>query len=86
MIIVDVRTKKEYQQGHLKDVLHINYLEIGQKLPLLVPNKEEVIGLYCASGGRCEVARQILLEKGYRQVKNLGGYQDVKKLYPFIEN
>lgn len=72
-ILLDVRTKAEYDQGHIEGALHIPVDELRTRSMELDPNKE--IYAYCAVGMRGYIASRILKQKGYR-VKNVtGGYR-----------
>ena len=42
----------------------------------MAPDKDTPVVLYCRSGRRSSIAQERLLEMGYRQVINAGGYQD----------
>ena len=67
-IIIDVRTAKEYKEGHLKDAINIPHTEIGERIADHVKNKEEKITVYCRSGRRSGIAKETLENKGYRIV------------------
>lgn len=77
-IIIDVRTKDEYEKGHIKDSVN-NPIEIisdagGTKEVFNIDyDKETVIIVYCASGVRSSKAAQILIDRGYTNVYNLDG-------------
>ncbi len=68
--IIDVRTQEEWRHGHVEGsiLLPIDTLAIG-KLPDLP--KDARIYLYCRSGNRSELAKQILSSKGFTNVTNL---------------
>jgi phage shock protein E len=74
IILIDVRTPEEFNQGHYKGAINfdINLMMQG-KLPDLP--KDTKIEVYCRSGGRAEAAKQILISSGFKNVKNIGGYQ-----------
>ncbi|NRA38765.1 MAG: rhodanese-like domain-containing protein [Planctomycetes bacterium] len=74
-VLIDVRSQKEYDQGHLENVLLINHENIRQGVIDAGIKKEQTIVLYCRSGGRAERARQVLQQAGYAQVFNAGGYE-----------
>ena len=71
--LLDVRTEKEYAEGHLKgsvciDVTQANFLAKAEKqLP-----KDKTIALYCRSGRRSREAALILAELGYTEVYDIG--------------
>lgn len=68
-VLVDVREKDEWQDGHLRDarLLPLSDLEQGiakETLARVLP-KDKVIYLHCAFGGRCVQAAKILKKQGY---------------------
>lgn len=72
-ILLDVRTKSEYDQGHIEGALHIPVDELRERHGEIDRNKE--IYAYCAVGMRGYISSRILAQKGFR-VKNLtGGYK-----------
>lgn len=76
-IIVDVRTKGEYQSGHLKNSINIPVNNLEQNLKKL--NKDKAIITCCASGARSASARRILKANGYEQVYNGGSWYNLRK-------
>ena len=76
-ILVDVRSPKEYEEGHMEGAISIPEYEIKKKAKILLPNKEKVIIVYCSSGGRSKKAKEELRNMGYKYVYNLyNGYQN----------
>ncbi|MAL19174.1 MAG: rhodanese [Balneola sp.] len=77
-IVIDVRTQGEYDNGHLKitdqhhDILNGDF---AQQLDSL--DKNETYYLYCRSGNRSGKATQMMKDKGFEKVYNIGGYQDL---------
>ena len=73
--LLDVRTEKEYAEGHLKgsvciDVTQTNFLAKAEKqLP-----KDKTIALYCRSGRRSKKAAELLTNAGYRVVELSTGF------------
>ena len=74
---IDVRTPGEYAAGHLETAANIPHTQITDRIHEVVTDKNTEIHLYCGSGGRAEIARQALLEMGYTNVTNNGGYRDL---------
>ena len=64
--ILDVRTKVEYQSGHLRNSINIPVGNLEQNIKKL--NKNKPIITCCASGSRSASARRILKSKGFEQV------------------
>ena len=75
-IIVDAREQSEYDEGHIKGAIVIPYTEIEQKAEELLPNKTQLILVYCRSGRRSKIAAQSLANIGYKNVKEFGGIID----------
>lgn len=55
-IILDVRTPEEYESGHIKDAINIPNEIIGDKEIAELPDKEQLIMIYCRSGNRSKQA------------------------------
>jgi NADPH-dependent 2,4-dienoyl-CoA reductase/sulfur reductase-like enzyme/peroxiredoxin family protein/rhodanese-related sulfurtransferase/TusA-related sulfurtransferase len=73
-IIIDARTKGEYDFGHIEGAVNIPVDEIRNRLQEVPKDKKIVV--YCAVGLRGYLASRILLQKGYTDVYNLsGGYK-----------
>jgi rhodanese-related sulfurtransferase len=72
-LIVDVRTKGEYQSGHIKKSLNIPVDAIQGQLKQF-KKKDQVIITCCASGMRSGRAASILKSSGYTNVYNGGGW------------
>lgn len=76
-IIVDVRSKIEYQSGHIKGSVNIPLDQLGNNLARL-KNKSAPVITCCASGMRSASARSMLLSMGYQQVYNGGGWSSLQ--------
>jgi len=76
-VILDVRTKGEYQSGHLRNSLNIPLDNLQSNLKKL--NKNRTIVTCCASGARSGAARRILKSNGFTEVHNGGSWQSLKK-------
>lgn len=75
-IIVDAREQSEYDEGRIKGAIVIPYTEIEQKAEEMLPDKEQLILVYCRSGRRSKIAAQSLANMGYTNVKEFGGIID----------
>jgi len=69
-IVIDVRTKEEFQMAHYKDALNIPYDEIEKHIKKLEAYKDKPIILYCRSGRRASIAKQTLEKYGFKNVLN----------------
>ena len=79
VIWIDVRTAEEYAGGHYKDAMLIPYDIIQDKIAAAVDDKNADIRVYCRTGRRSGVAKDVLTQMGYTQVTNEGGYEDILK-------
>ncbi len=70
-LLVDVRTPAEYQIGHLPGAVNIPVQELRERLSEL-PKEKEII-LYCRVGFRGYLAYRILVQNGFKKVRNLSG-------------
>jgi rhodanese-related sulfurtransferase len=73
VIILDVRTPQEYQEGHISNAINIPVQILGQQLDKLKNFKDKKILVYCRSGHRSAIASQILDRAGFKNVHNLKG-------------
>ncbi|PID63351.1 MAG: hypothetical protein CR974_02065 [Gammaproteobacteria bacterium] len=78
VVWIDVRSPAEYKQDHLRGALLIPYNVIAKRIAKVVPNKHQVINLYCHSGRRAQIARRTLLQLGYTSVQNRGGIESLR--------
>ncbi len=72
-IILDVRTLTEYNDGHIPGAILIPNTELADRASNELPDKDQLILLYCRSGSRSAQAAQTLAELGYTNVKDFGG-------------
>ena len=70
-IILDVRTKEEYEEKHIEDAINIPLDEIEKTTKL--KDKEQLIFVYCKSGNRSKQASEILANLGYTNIYDIGG-------------
>ncbi|MEK6699245.1 MAG: rhodanese-like domain-containing protein [Nitrospirota bacterium] len=79
-VIIDVRTNKEYGQGHIPGAVHVPLADVGTKVKKLKKDKEIVV--YCQSGNRSIWAIKRLIGMGYTHLYNLkGGYGAWKRIH-----
>ncbi len=71
VIIIDVRTDKEYNGGHIKNAGQINFYSSDFKQKALLLPKDKDIYLYCHSGSRSNQAANFLIKNGYTKIYNL---------------
>jgi len=74
IFILDVRTKDEYDLGHIEGAVNIPVDEIRQNLGKIPKDKKIIV--YCSVGLRAYVACRVLYQNGFNEVYNLsGGYK-----------
>ena len=74
--ILDVRTAQEYSEKHIPGAINIANESIGTKdipdIPEL-PDKDQLILVYCRSGNRSKQASEKLVKLGYTNIVEIGG-------------
>ena len=75
-IILDVRTVGEYKEKHIPGAINIPNETIGTEEPELLPDKEQLILVYCRSGNRSKQAAAKLASQGYTNIVEFGGIID----------
>ena len=66
-LLIDVRTPEEYRENHIEGAVNIPVYEIDNiKNEIIDPNK--VILVYCKTGKRNKIVKQILIQNGYKNV------------------
>ncbi len=73
MLIVDVRTPEEFEDGAYPDAINIPLDELMERVSEIGENAAREIVVYCASGARSAYAQRMLKQVGYSNVKNGGG-------------
>lgn len=71
-VIIDVRSEEEYRQGHVSG----SYLLPLENIAACPFSKNLKIALYCRSGRRSELAKEVLEKQGYHKLTNIGGILD----------
>ena len=75
-IIIDARTQPEYDEGHITGAILIPEYEIADRAEKELPDKNQLILVYCRSGRRSKIAAEELVKLGYTNVKEFGGIID----------
>ena len=75
--ILDVRTKEEFQSGHLKNSINIPIDKLPQNIKKL--DKNRTVITCCASGARSSSARRLLKANGFEHVYNGGSWYTLRK-------
>ena len=75
--ILDVRTEKEFKDGAIEGAVNIDFWDPDFEIKVLSRlNKRRTTVVYCAAGGRSEMAYKLLAKKGFKSLYDLkGGYE-----------
>ena len=72
-VILDVRTQAEYDESHIPGAILIPYDTVATAAEDALPDKDQLILVYCRSGNRSKQASQALVDLGYTNVVEFGG-------------
>ena len=75
-MILDVRTSEEFADKHIPDAINIPNETIGTEDIPELPNKDQLILVYCRSGNRSKQASEKLAALGYTNIVEFGGIND----------
>ena len=75
-LIVDVRTPQEYAEGHIPHAINVPLDTSGTNPPAELPDKAQMIFVYCRSGARSMTASNKLAQMGYTNIVEMGGIKD----------
>lgn len=77
-IILDVRTPEEFAEKHIPNAINIPNETIGTDEISALPDKDQLIMVYCRSGRRSKKAAEKLVKLGYTNIVEFGGIIDWK--------
>ena len=72
-VILDARTQAEYDEGHIPGAILIPHDTVAAAAEDALPDKDQLILVYCRSGNRSKQASQALVDLGYTNVVEFGG-------------
>lgn len=75
-VLLDVRSQVEHNLKYIEGGILIPHREIQEKAPQLLPEKDQTILVYCASGVRSKTAAEELIRMGYTDVYDFGAITD----------
>lgn len=73
ILILDVRTPQEFNEGHIENARNIPVSEIADKTGSISAYKEKPVLVYCHSGARSFRASKLLHRAGFTKTRNLNG-------------
>jgi len=82
-LILDVRSRSEYAEGHLSGALNIPHLELRQRLDEVTTSADgRTVSVHCASGVRSYLATRVLLSEGFDARNLSGGWLTLQAVHP----
>jgi phage shock protein E len=72
-VIIDVRDKDEWDEGHIPGAMHMSRGTIELDIEEKVPDPNAMIICHCGGGGRGALATESVQKMGYKNVRNLAG-------------
>ena len=75
-IILAVRRADEFAEGHIPGAINVANESIGVETPAELPDKKQLIYIYCRSGNRSKQAAEKLAALGYTNIVEFGGIID----------
>lgn len=75
-IILDVRTAEEFAEKHIPNAINIPNETIGSEEIEELPDKNQLVLVYCRSGNRSKQASEKLVALGYTNIYEFGGIND----------
>lgn len=73
-MVIDVRSPSEHQQNALPGAMNIPLNQLREQIANHVSDKNQILLLHCAAGGRSALGRRALKELGYARSYNLGSF------------
>ena len=75
-LILDVRSPEEFAEGHIPHAINIPMERIGEEPPQELPDRNQMIFVYCVKGIRSMNVANRLAHMGYKNIIEMGGIQD----------
>ena len=74
-MLLDVRSKIEYDGGHVPGARNVPFPEVKEKVEKVLRDKEAPIFVYCTRGVYAQKAIKVMRKLGYKQLENIGGFR-----------
>jgi len=81
-LLIDVRTIKEFDAGHIEGAINIPYEDTRALMDAIGDDKQRPVVVYCRSGIRAGKAKAALDKNGYSNIFNATGYEALKATKP----
>jgi len=73
LLVLDVRTAKEFDEGHVPGAVNISHEELESRLSEIEAQRGSEVVVYCRSGRRAEMALDLLARAGFERLYHLEG-------------
>ncbi len=73
-LILDVRSQKEFADGHIPGAINIPHTELEERIAELDGRKNDTLVLHCRSGRRAVSADEVLRQNGFTEIVELEGH------------
>ena len=73
LLVLDVRSAKEFAEGHVPGAVNISHEELAARLPEIEAERGAEVVVYCRSGRRAQVALDLLAKAGFERLYHLEG-------------
>lgn len=73
-VVLDVRSKREFDEGHVPGSIHFPFWRVGSRWRLLAELRESPIVVYCGHGPRARIAGAALKRRGFTRITYLEGH------------
>lgn len=81
-LLIDVRSKQEFDGGHLEGAVHIEWNQIDALAAAVGSDKQRQVVFYCRTGNRAGKSIVVLEAKGYTNIFNATGLEALKETRP----
>jgi phage shock protein E len=85
-LLVDVRSKEEFSEGHVDGAINIPWDQTDALLFAIGNDKQRQVVFYCRSGNRAGKARTEMESRGYTQIFNATGFNALRATKPMASN
>ena len=72
-VMIDVRDKDEWDEGHIPDATHLSRGTVELDIEEKLPSPNAMIICHCGGGGRSALAAESLQRMGYKNVRSMAG-------------
>ena len=82
VLLIDVRTTREFEQGHIEGAINIPWQDTGKLMSAIGMNTTRPVVVYCRSGNRSGKSKVALEAQGYTNIFNATGLEALKATKP----